>query len=191
VAPPVERKWFVPHVGDEFYLVVARLVPHKHVDIAIRACEQLGLPLVIAGSGRIGERLHKMAGPNVRFMGFVSDDRLVDLYSRARAVLVPSEEEFGLVALEAQAAGTPVIAFDAGGSKETVVDGVTGIRFAPQSVNGLVSGIERFVQYRWDRAAIQANAERFDDVRFRRDLLAVIDSHLGEPATHSMEAARA
>jgi glycosyltransferase involved in cell wall biosynthesis len=161
------------------------------VDIAIRACEQLGVPLVVAGSGRIGQRLRKMAGPTVRFTGFVSDDRLVDLYSRARAVLVPSEEEFGLVALEAQAAGTPVIAFDAGGSTETVVDGVTGIRFAPQTVNGLVSGIERFVQYRWDRGAIQANAARFDEVRFRRDLLAVIDHHMGEPLSYSVRTARA
>ena len=191
VAPPVERKWFVPHLGDDFYLVVARLVPHKHVDIAIRACEQLHLPLVVAGSGRHGERLHKMAGPNVRFTGFVADDELRDLYSRARAVLVPSEEEFGLVALEAQAAGTPVIAFDAGGSKETVVDGVTGIRFTPQTAEGLVSGIERFGGYSWDRAAIQANAARFDEVRFRRDLLAVIDWYLGEPASHPLGAARA
>src|SRR2546423_198623 len=191
VAPPVERKWFVPHVSDDFYLVVARLVPHKHVDIAIRACERLGLPLVVAGSGRYGERLRKMSGANVRFTGFVADDQLRDLYSHARAVVVPSEEEFGLVALEAQAAGTPVIALDAGGSKETVVDGVTGIRFAPQTVAGLISGIGRFGEYTWDRGAIQTNAARFNEVRFRRDLLGVIDQHMAEPATRSLGAARA
>ena len=191
MAPPVERKWFVPHVSDDFYLVVARLVPHKHVDLAIRACEQLGLPLVVAGSGRYGAHLHKMAGPSVRFTGFVADDQLRDLYSRARAVLVPSEEEFGLVALEAQAAGTPVIAYDAGGSKETVVDSVTGVRFAPQTVEGLVSGIERSREYQWNRGAIQANAARFDEARFRRELLGVIDRHLNEPATDLLGAARA
>ena len=191
VAPPVERKWFVPHASDDFYLVVARLVPHKHVDVAIHACERLGLPLVIAGSGRYGQRLRKMSGANVRFTGFVADDQLRDLYSHARAVVVPSEEEFGLVALEAQAAGTPVIALDAGGSKETVVDGVTGIRFAPQTVAGLISGIGRFGEYTWDRGAIQANAARFNEVRFRRDLLGVIDQHMAEPATRSLGAARA
>src|SRR5205807_3676220 len=137
------------------------------VRLAIQACTELGLPLKVVGTGRIERELHKTANASTNFVGYVSDDGLRSLYARARAVLVPSEEEFGLVALEAQAAGTPVIAFDAGGSKETVVDGVTGIRFAPQTVTGLVSGIQRFVQYRWDRGAIQANAARFDEVRFR------------------------
>jgi glycosyltransferase involved in cell wall biosynthesis len=191
VPPPVDRKWFTPHLGDDFYLVAARLVPHKHVDLAIQACQRLAVPLVVAGSGRSADRLRKMSGSSVRFTGYVSDDQLRDLYSRARAVLVPSEEEFGLVALEAQAAGTPVIAFDAGGSKETVIDGVTGVRFAPQTVEGLVAAIQRFGQYTWDRAAIQANAARFDEARFRRDLLALIELHLGEPATYSAGAGRA
>jgi glycosyltransferase involved in cell wall biosynthesis len=191
VPPPIERKWFTQHVANDFYLVVARLVPHKHVDLAIEACERLGVRLVVAGSGRSAARLKKMAGPNVRFAGYVSDDELRDLYSRARAVLVPSEEEFGLVALEAQAAGTPVIAFDGGGSKETVIDGQTGIRFAPQTTEGLASAIRRFEQCTWNRAAIQANAARFDEARFRRDLLGVIERHLNEPATSPVQAGRA
>ncbi len=188
VPPPIEAKWFARHQSDDFYLVAARLVPHKRIELAIEACSRLGLPLVVTGTGRSSGRLRKLATRDVRFTGFVSDDELRDLYTRARAVIVPSEEEFGLVALEAQAAGTPVIAFDQGGSRETVVDGVTGIRFAPQTVEGLVAAIGRFNRCTWDRTAIQANAARFDEARFRQDLLGAIEHHVAEPATYSVQA---
>jgi glycosyltransferase involved in cell wall biosynthesis len=191
VPPPVESKWFVPHEGDEFYLVAARLVPHKRVELAIEACGRLGLPLVITGAGRSSRRLRRLAGPSVRFTGHVSDEELRSLYSRARAVLVASEEEFGLVALEAQAAGTPVIAFDGGGARETVIDGVTGIRFSPQTVDGMIAAIRRFESRSWDRAAMQANAARFNEARFRRQLLGQIERHLPEAATDLVAAGRA
>ena len=178
IQPPVERKWFTPHQADEFFLFAGRLVPHKRADLAIEACAQLGLPLVVAGTGRTGEELHRAAHGDTRFVGYVPDEELRTLYARARAVLVPSEEEFGLVSLEAQAAGTPVIAYDAGGARETVVDGVTGIRFAPQTVAGLASGIGRFLAQRWDRDAIQANAARFGQDRFERELMRLIECHL-------------
>jgi glycosyltransferase involved in cell wall biosynthesis len=93
-------------------------------------------------------------------------------------VIVPSEEEFGLVSLEAQAAGTPVIAYDAGGARATVVDEVTGVRFSPQTAAGLVAGITRFSQLRWNRDAIQNNAARFGYERFEKELLALIEGHL-------------
>ena len=188
VPPPIEAKWFARHKSDDFYLVAARLVPHKRIELAIEACSRLGLPLVVTGTGRSSGRLRKLATRDVRFTGFVSDDELRDLYTRARAVVVPSEEEFGLVALEAQAAGTPVIAFGQGGARETVVDGVTGILFAPQTVEGLVAAIGRFNACTWDRTAIQANAARFDEARFRRDLLGAIENHVAEPATYSVQA---
>ncbi|MDQ6885328.1 MAG: glycosyltransferase, partial [Candidatus Dormibacteraeota bacterium] len=188
IAPPVDRRWFTRHKDDEFYLVAARLVPHKRVELAIKACDRLGAPLVVVGSGRSETRLRRIAGSQVSFAGHVADDELRDLYSRARAVLVPSEEEFGLVALEAQAAGTPVIAFDLGGATETVVDGVTGIRFTPQTVDGLVEAIKRFEEHTWDRAAIQENAARFDEGRFRRELLALIERNMLQPAKYSLEA---
>jgi glycosyltransferase involved in cell wall biosynthesis len=191
IAPPLERKWFTRHKGDEFYLVAARLVPHKRVELAIEACDRLGAPLVVVGSGRSEARLRKIAGPQVRFAGYVPDDELRNLYSRARAVLVPSEEEFGLVALEAQAAGTPVIAFDRGGATETVIDGVTGIRFTPQTVDGLVEAIRRLGDYSWDRTAIQGNAARYDEGRFRREFLALLERNMPQPATYSVEAGRA
>ncbi|MDQ6721294.1 MAG: glycosyltransferase [Candidatus Dormibacteraeota bacterium] len=191
IAPPLDGRWFTPHKGDEFYLVAARLVPHKRVELAIKACDRLGAPLVVVGSGRSETRLRRIVGSQVAFAGHVSDDELRDLYSRARAVLVPSEEEFGLVALEAQAAGTPVIAFDRGGARETVVDGVTGVRFTPQTVDGLVDAIKRFEEHSWDRTVIQENAARFDEGRFRREFLALIERNMAQPATYSLEAGRA
>jgi glycosyltransferase involved in cell wall biosynthesis len=177
IAPSIEQSWFVPHEANDFYLVVCRLVEPKRVDLAVQACSRLGVPLLIVGIGRAEARLRALAGPRVRFEGRVSDDRLRTLYSHARAVLVPAEEDFGLVPAEAQAAGTPVIAYDAGGARETVIDGITGVRFAPQTVEALVAAIERFEQQRWDPSQIQANAARFTKDRFQRDLLALIKSY--------------
>src|SRR5438270_1305285 len=111
----LESVWFGEHVADEHFLVVSRLVEQKRIDLAIEACAAAGVPLVIAGAGRQEPRLRRMSGPEVRFVGHITDRaRLRDLYARAAAVIVPAEEDFGLVPLEAQAAGTPVVAFDAG-----------------------------------------------------------------------------
>jgi glycosyltransferase involved in cell wall biosynthesis len=178
IAPPIEGRWFTAHQADEFFLFAGRLVPHKHADLAIAGCAELGLPLVVAGTGRSADQLRKTARGPTRFLGYVSDDELRTLYTRARAVIVPSEEEFGLVSLEAQAAGTPVIAYDAGGSRETVVDGVTGVRFSPQTAAGVVAGIRRFSQLRWNRDAIQRNAARFGQDRFEQELLVLIEGQL-------------
>jgi glycosyltransferase involved in cell wall biosynthesis len=188
IHPPIERKWFTPHVSDGFLLFVGRLVPHKRAELAIEACAELGLPLVVAGGGRSAGRLRVAARGETQFLGQVSDEELRMLYARARAVLVPSEEEFGLVSLEAQAAGTPVIAYDAGGARETVVDGVTGIRFSPQTAAGLAAGIGRFQEHDWDREAIQANAARFSQERFERELLELVERNLGNPS-HTLHTA--
>ena len=178
VPPGIDRRWFVEHRSDEFYLVVSRLVPHKRIDLAIDACRLAGVPLVVVGDGRAGADLRRLAGPDVRFAGRVSDEKLPDLYARARAVLMPAEEDFGIVPLEAQAAGTPVIAFDAGGVRETVVQGTTGLRFSPQTPNALAAAIRESQGITWDRDRIRANAEQFTDARFRRDLTSVIERHL-------------
>jgi len=178
IPPPIARTWFLEHHSDDFFLFVGRLVPHKRARLAVEACAALGVPLVVAGTGRAGATLQKDAGDSTRFLGYVSDAELRVLYAHARAVLLPSEEEFGLVSLEAQAAGTPVIAYDAGGACETVVDGVTGIRFAPQTTAGLTEAIRRFDGLSWDRAAIQENAARYSEERFQRHVLALVESHL-------------
>ena len=189
VPPGIDSSWFVEHQSDEFYLAPGRLVPHKRIDLAIVACRQLGVPLWITGEGRAANDLRRIAGPNVQFTGPVSDDSLRNLYSRARAVLVPAEEDFGLVPLEAQAAGTPVVAFDAGGVRETVIHGDTGLRFAPQTVEALASAIEGAARHRWDRQRIRANAARFMENRFREELNHLINQHYlpTEPARSVME----
>ncbi len=190
VSPPIERSWFVPHQTEEFYLVVSRLVPQKRIELAIQACGQLGVPLQIVGEGRAAVRLRELAAANVRFLGRVSDDELRSLYARARAVLVPAEEDFGLVPLEAQAAGTPVIAFDAGGARETVIDGGTGIRFAPQTAEALAGAITAAAGRSWDRRRIQANAARFSEASFRDGLLAAIRTHRPDDTTATAVVAR-
>ena len=189
VPPGIDSSWFVEHQSEEFFLAVGRLVPHKRIDLAILACRQLGVPLWITGDGRAASDLRHLAGPDVQFTGPVSDDTLRDLYSRARAVLVPAEEDFGLVPLEAQAAGTPVVAFDAGGVRETVIHGETGLRFAPQTVEALASAIVEAARHRWDRQRIRANAARFTENRFRQELNQLINQHHlpTEPARIAME----
>ncbi len=177
VPPPIGQQWFVAHASDDFYLVVSRLVRHKRIDLAIDACARLRVPLWIVGEGRDARTLRRLPGTNVRFFERISDEELRTLYARARAVLIPGEEDFGLVPLEAQAAGTPVVAFDAGGVRETVIGGVTGVRFAPQTAEALATAIAQAAEHPWDRARIQSHATRFDEDRFRRELMAVIQRY--------------
>ncbi|MDQ6691907.1 MAG: glycosyltransferase, partial [Candidatus Dormibacteraeota bacterium] len=141
------------------------------VDLAIRACARLGVTVVVAGTGRDAAELERIAPSTAKFLGGVSDEDLRDLYASARALILPGEEDFGLVPLEAQAAGTPVIAFDGGGARETVVDGMTGIRFRPQTVEALAEAIERSAVVVWDRDRIQAHAARFTEAHFRLEVL--------------------
>jgi glycosyltransferase involved in cell wall biosynthesis len=176
VPPAVDAFWFTEHRADDIYLVAGRLVAQKRVDLAIQACSRLGLPLYVVGSGRDAEGLKRLAGPTVRFLGRVPDAELRGLYASARALLLPGEEDFGMVPVEAQAAGTPVIAFDGGGARETVIEGVTGIRFRPQTVEGLMAGIERAAQVTWDRDRIRHHAVGFNELRFRRDMRSLIES---------------
>jgi glycosyltransferase involved in cell wall biosynthesis len=175
VPPPIDSFWFAPHRSNEFCLFVGRLVPHKRVDLAIEACRRLGIPLWIAGEGRAASALRRRADWNVRFLGRVGDVELRDLYRRAIAVLVPGEEDFGLVPLEAQAAGTPVVAYDAGGAQETVLDEVTGIRFGPQTADAMANAIRAVSHRRWDRSRLAAHAARYSERRFRGDLLSTIE----------------
>ena len=163
----LESAWFSQHVADEHFLVVSRLVEQKRIDLAIEACAAAGVSLVIAGTGREEPRLRRMSGPDVRFAGHISDARLRELYARAAAVIVPAEEDFGLVPLEAQAAGTPVVAFDAGGVRDTVVDGVTGIRFAPQTTGALTEAIREAAARSWDHGAISLHAATFKQADFK------------------------
>ncbi len=163
-------------------LVVSKLVPYKRVDLAVRAAAALGAPLRVIGDGPERARLEAIAGPTVCFEGWVDDARLADAYRDARALLFPGIEDFGIVPLEAQACGTPVIAFAAGGALESVVDGATGIHFAPQTVEALVGAIRRLDDLDFDAAAARAHAERFSRPRFRDEIRAYLAPLIGADA---------
>jgi glycosyltransferase involved in cell wall biosynthesis len=167
-----------PHIANQYFLVASRLVEQKRIDLAISACAAAGVPLLIAGEGRDEARLRGMSGPAVKFLGHIRDrPRMRDLYARATAVIVPAEEDFGLVPLEAQAVGTPVIAYDAGGARDTVVDGVTGIRFAPQTAKALEDAIKKAATRTWDHAAISRHAAGFEQRPFKARFQAMV-THL-------------
>ncbi len=179
IYPPVDTERFrsrnMPR--EDFYLCVSALVPYKRVDLAIAACRLLKRRLIVVGDGPLAQKLRRQAddaGDRIRFLGWVGQDELIALYNRCRAVLFPPLEDFGLVPVEAQACGAPVICFGKGGATETVIppeSGVrpTGIWFETQTVEALADAIVRFEQLRrwFDPAALRANAERFNLARFR------------------------
>jgi lipopolysaccharide/colanic/teichoic acid biosynthesis glycosyltransferase/glycosyltransferase involved in cell wall biosynthesis len=177
VYPPVDTEFFTPSQdGCEPgpYLVVSALVPYKRVDLAVDAFNRLGYPLVIAGAGPDAGRLRRRAASNIQFKGFVTDEELRNLYRQCRAVIVTAREDFGLVSPEAQACGRPVIAFAAGGSLESVVDGETGVLFPRQEVGSLVEAVRRLERISFDRQRLRSNAERFSAENFRRAMYAAI-----------------
>jgi glycosyltransferase involved in cell wall biosynthesis len=176
VYPPVETDRFGPGpVGDHF-LVVSELMAHKNIETAVRAFTRLGRPLVIVGDGPEYLRLRRLAGRHVRFAGRVSDAEVAALMRSAQAFVVTAVEEFGIAAVEAQASGRPVIALDAGGLRETVVDGRTGCFYPSDRPEALVDVVRRFDASAYDPAACIANAERFSVSRFRRELTAAISA---------------
>jgi glycosyltransferase involved in cell wall biosynthesis len=179
IHPPVDCSSFeLVAQPDDFFLIVSRLVPYKRVDLAVRAFNELGLPLVIAGDGRDRARLERMAGPNVRFLGRVSESRLRDLYSHCRAFIFPGEEDFGLTPLEAQASGRPVIAYAAGGALDTVVDGHTGIFFKEKTPTSLIAALKRFEVEDFDPLAVRAHALAFDTPVFRQRFVSYVERKL-------------
>jgi len=161
-------------------LVVSALAPYKRVDDAIGASARLGLPLTIAGFGPEERRLRALAGPLVRFAGAPSDAELRELYRGAEAVLMPGEEDFGIVPLEAQACGAPVVALGKGGALETVVDGVTGVLYAEPGPEPLARAIERARATRFDARELVANAGRFSEEAFRARFLEAAQGALRE-----------
>jgi glycosyltransferase involved in cell wall biosynthesis len=153
-----------------YYLVVARLVPYKQVGSAIRACQRLGRPLHIVGIGSDLEHLHAIAGqdPNITFCGMISDAQLAREYSDARALLCPQEEDFGIVSVEAQSLGVPVISYANSGMAETVVDQKTGILFNSQTDESLVDALRHFETKTWDASVISRHARQFSQEVFEK-----------------------
>jgi glycosyltransferase involved in cell wall biosynthesis len=172
IYPPVEVDLFRPQrPRQDYYLSLGRLVHHKRLDLVIQAFNRLGLPLQVVGEGPERQRLQRMAGPNITFLGWQPQLRLAGLLGQARAFVHAGEEDFGIAMAEAQAAGCPVIAYARGAASEIVLDGLTGLLFAEQSVDGLacaVTDMERRPE-QFDPLLIQASARRFDRRRFHRE----------------------
>jgi len=157
-----------------FYLVVSRLVKYKRVDLVIEALNELGHRLIIVGSGKEEGRLKKMAGRNIKFVKNLTDSELAGYYQNARALIFPQEEDFGLVSVEAQAAGCSVIAYGVGGALDTVIDTKTGIFFDKQDKKSLISAINRFEKLKFSRNELLRNAKRFTEKKFKKEFLKVI-----------------
>lgn len=153
--------------GD-YYLTVSRLVSHKRVDLAVRACRQLGRRLVVVGDGPELDALRGLGSQHVTFAGLVDRESLVALYAGCRALLFCSEEDYGLAPIEAQASGRPVIAYGAGGALETVSDGQSGIFFGDQTTDSLVGAMLRFERQSFDPVRVRDSVARFDVEPFTR-----------------------
>ncbi len=184
VHPPVDVDHFLGlerRTGD-FYFAFGRVVPYKRIDLAVAACARLGRRLKVAGDGRAldGVRAAAPTGEGIEFLGKVSAEERDRLLGGARALLFPGEEDFGIVPVEAQAAGLPVIAYGVGGAGETILDGRTGVLFAEQSASALAAAIERFEGLTLDESAVRENARRFGRERFRAEMAGVIDRACSE-----------
>lgn len=182
VFPPADTEFFTPDAlaSRSGFLVVSALAPYKRVDDAIAAANLRGFDLTIAGFGPEEARLRRLAGETVRFAGTPSDEPLRELYRSAEAVLMPGEEDFGIVPVEAQACGTPVVALGRGGATESVVDGATGVLYSEPGSGPLSDAIDRLRGLRLDPGAAARNADRFSRERFREALAAALDAALRE-----------
>lgn len=182
IYPPVEVAKFTPPPKGERdgYVIWGRHVPYKRFDLAIKAANQLGAKLTIAGTGPDTDRLKSLAGPTVKFVGRISDEALVKLAHASKAFLFPNEEDFGIAAVEALAAGTPVIAYKKGGALDIVQDGETGLFFTEQTVKSLVDAMRRFEALQAEKpnvflpATLHRKAKRFDKSLFATKMRKIV-----------------
>lgn len=183
VYPPVDTVFFHPAETSpaDHFLIVSALVPYKRIDVAIEACARAGARLRIAGTGPDRARLERQAGANVEFLGHVSDESLRDEYRQALAVILPGEEDFGIVPVEAQACGRPVVALARGGACETVIDGETGILVQEPGADALALALRRTAAARFDSRRLRTHAERFSRERHLHAMRDVIEETASAP----------
>ncbi|MBE0069265.1 glycosyltransferase [Thermoanaerobacterium thermosaccharolyticum] len=180
IFPPVDTDFFTLGNNediDNYYLVISRLVPYKRIDLAVKAFNQLGLKLKIAGVGSELKELKKIAKPNIEFLGYVSNEEARELLRHCRAFIFPGLEDFGITPVEAQACGRPVVAYGEGGVLDTVIDGKTGILFKEQNVEGLISAVKVFEKNidKFDSKYIRKHAEKFSTDRFAKEIKEFVD----------------
>jgi glycosyltransferase involved in cell wall biosynthesis len=183
IYPPVDTEVYVPaeEEPEDYYLIVSALVPYKRLELAIDAFNKRNEPLLIVGTGPQEAKLKARAGPNIRFLGGLSQQELRPLYQRCQAVLLPGVEDFGIVPVEAQACGRPVVAFAEGGALESVRDGETGVFFSESSPEALSDAIDRVSSLRFNRNAVRSWALGFSRQRFKDSVKTYIDEKLARP----------
>lgn len=171
IYPPVNTKFFnLAEAKDDFFLTVSRLVPYKRVDLIVEAFNQMPeKKLKIVGTGPELEKLRESARSNIEFLGFQPDEKVRELLSQAQGFIFAAEDDFGIAPLEAQASGTPVIAYGRGGALETIMQGETGLFFSEQTADCLISAIEAFEQKQWDAHRIREHSQRFSAERFEHE----------------------
>ncbi len=171
IPPPVDtKKFYKEGEKQEYFLAASRLEPYKKIDLIIEAFNTLGLPLKIAGTGTAETELKAKAQKNIEFVGSVTDDQLRKLYSGAKAFVFAAEEDAGIMVVEAQACGTPVIAYGKGGSLETIVPGVTGEFFVEQTPQSIIEVVKNFDSTKYDSNKIRENAQQYDNKIFQQKI---------------------
>ncbi len=183
IHPPVEvEKFFIAPAEDrkDYFLMVGRLIAYKRHDIVIEAFNRLKLPLKIIGRGPELERLKKMAGPTIEFLGRISDDELSRYYAECQAFIFPQEEDFGIVAIEAMASGRPLVAYRGGDIVEHMEEGKTGVFFDEQTPEALIQALSHLRVEEYDPEYIRSRALRFDKSIFKEAVRAYVEQSLSE-----------
>ncbi|MFH1012822.1 MAG: glycosyltransferase, partial [Candidatus Peregrinibacteria bacterium] len=180
IYPPVHSEQFKPvtNPSEDYYFSVGRLIPYKKFDLLVETFNRLKLPLKIAGTGSELKKLKRAAGPTVEVLGYVSDSELADLYANCKAFLFPQMEDAGIVPLEAMSAGRPVIAYNKGGSLDTMADGKTGVLFSEQTVESLSDAIRRSEKKEFDPRVLRQHAQQFDVEVFKKKMADYVEKAL-------------
>jgi glycosyltransferase involved in cell wall biosynthesis len=190
VYPPVDTEFYQPDPArrpEPFFLVVSALVPYKRLEVAIRACEAVGTPLKVVGRGPEEGRLRAQGGSRVEFLGWRTDEEIRVLYQDCLAVLMPGVEDFGMVPVEAQACGRPVVAYAEGGALESVIDGTTGVLVNDPSVDGFADALRAVTSRDFDPGALRQHAESFSRPRFQQEFQEQVASLIASKTRRSRQ----